>query len=170
MWFFLLLVAGAQTLTVPKTLYHRCTEGGDAGSCYELGDLYARTGQPGDVALGHQYIRYGCKLELKKKCEFAEADVRRGHHLKARRDWDAEQARLLAAMPTVRTNDELSCAKGEAKGCHLAAVHYFYIAKFRNPDKAKALYIEGCRLGEKQSCDALRLIEKGIVKVYDVDM
>ena len=37
-----------------------------------------------------------------------------------------------------------------------------------NPVKAKKLFEAGCKLKNKDSCGRLSLINKGIVKVYDV--
>jgi hypothetical protein len=160
----------SEVLTLPQVSHKRCVENKEPGACYEIGDLYQQTSKPGDVAMGDQYVRYGCKLEMKKSCSLAEANVRRASYLKSKKAWDSEKQKALNEMPSVKTKDELECEKGVAKACGLAGTHYFYLRQTLNPAKGKALFEEGCRLGDSASCDSVNLIKKGLVRVYDVEM
>lgn len=163
-------VASAEVLTLPQVSHKRCVENKEPGACYEIGDLYQQTSKPGDVAMGDQYVRYGCKLELKKSCSRDEANVRRADYLKSKKAWDSEKQKALNEMPSVKTKDEVKCEKGDARSCGLAGTHYFYLRQTLNPAKGKALFEEGCRLGDKESCASADLIKKGVVRVYDVEM
>ncbi len=161
----------ADVLTLPQTAYIRCTKDKEFGACYELGYLYQHTSKPGDKALGNQYIRHGCKLEFKKPCKQSHANTQSLLYLKAKKQWDTQKQKALNDMNTVKTKDEIDCEKNvDAKACGRAGNYFFYLAPILNPEKGKAMFEEGCRLGDKGSCQSFDLIKKGIVRVYDVEM
>lgn len=107
---------------------------------------------------------------MNKKCTLEEATQKSVAFVKAKVNWEIERGKVLASLETVRTTEENQCWAGNGASCNKAGVHYFYLASVRNPAKAKALYEEGCRLSDKESCQALELIKKGIVKVFDVEI
>ena len=167
---FTTIIAVAETLTIPSTLYKRCRDGKESSACYELADLYQQTSVPGDVAIGNQYVKYGCKLEKQRICALEEANEARAQYMKLKKGWAQEKEKLLAQMPTLQTEDEKKCTTGDGEACYQAALHFKFLAPTLNPEKAKALYEEGCRLKHEPSCETLELIRKGIIRVYDVEI
>lgn len=164
------VLAHSQILTLPQVSYKRCVNGLEHGACFELGYLYQNTSKPGDLALGNQYVRYGCKLQRNRSCTLAEANQQSLKYLKAKRDWDEVKRKALIDMQTIKTKDELACEKGDGKSCQQAGTHYFYLAKPLNPEKGKAMFEEGCRLGDRSSCRSADLIKNGTVRVFEVEM
>ncbi len=168
--FFFINFGYSEILTLPQTSYKRCTESKDVDSCFELGYFYQRTSKPGDISLGNQYVKYGCKLEKKRSCSLDEANKLCLLRIKSKKDFEKQIEKYFRDMPTIKTEDELSCEKGVAQACGRAANYFLAFAKVINPEKAKALFVEGCQLGDKSSCRSVDLINKGIIRIYEVEM
>lgn len=158
------------TLTTPQKLKSRCLKEKSFGSCYELAWLYQNTSVPGDQASAQQFLFYGCKLDLKKKCTKEEAHSNQKSYMKSKWKWEKEKDKVLAQMTSMQSLSEKKCWKGDEKECEKAATHFFYLAPILNPQKAVELYRKGCELGRETCCSTLDLIKKGIIKVFDVEI
>lgn len=164
-------LADIETLTIPKTLVQRCNEGKDLSSCYELGELYQNSSLPKNIEIGNSYVLRGCELELKRRCVLDEANRLRDIDTKTRKAAQKEAKEvLLKAEPAPKTEDEKNCEAGKAEACGRAATHFQFIASRTDSKRARGLYERGCQLGHQPSCETLKLLREGKLKVFDVEM
>lgn len=165
------VLADAETLTIPQTLVKRCNDGKELSSCYELGELYQLSNVGKNIEIGNAYTLRGCELEMKRKCTLEEANRLRDIDRNARKKSQKElKEAMLKAEPTPKTKDETQCESGGAEACYQAATHFQFIAPKTDSKRAKALYERGCKLGHQQSCETLKLIRENKIKVFDVEM
>ncbi len=159
-----------RVLTVPKTLKQRCEEFKDPASCYEVGLLYSKTSFEGDKKRGHSFLQKGCEFEMERSCSLSEA-IERAEKIsleQERLDKDTHEQKL-AASPFKTTEEEKACFAGDGKACREAGTYFFYISIPLDPRRAIALYEEGCRLEDEESCSSLKLIKEKKVSVFSVE-
>ena len=162
--------AAQPVLTVPTTLEERCTGSDDAQSCYELGLLYYRSSGTENRAKGMGWIKKGCYLEMSTDCSEHQALDRAKAAESVRFKLDADiDNKKREVLQGEMTKEEIACWDGKAEDCGKSGTYYQFIAIPTDPKKALDLFVEGCRLGDKSSCDSLSLIKKGLVHVYNVD-
>lgn len=160
-------VAQVETLTTTDVSRERCVELKDPASCFELGVLYIGASKP---KKGEPYILKGCELEQGKKCSLEFALERANFYSQSAKDLDRQKQKLLEEQSSSKmSTDEINCEKGDAESCHKAGIFYFYLSTPVNSKKGKEMFEMGCTLEHADSCESLRLINKGIVKVYNVD-
>ena len=159
-------------LTLPKVSAKRCNDMQDSSSCYEVGMLYYNTSVQKDRDTGLTYILKGCKIEMSRACETDEALLRAKIAVREQKKIDKSiHNKKLELTADNSTREERSCwMESNAKACDIAATDYMFLAKVTDKKKALSLYREGCRLGYENSCGTVRLIEKGIVRVFNVEV
>ena len=159
-----------EILTVPDGLEKRCVQSEDPASCYELGLFLYKTNNPTQKSSGMVFIRKGCEFEMSHQCNENEALVQAQKSASLQKEMDKKvHDKNLEYSQGLMTEDEKACWDGEAESCNKAGIHYTYLSMPIDTKRGVELYKEGCRLGNKSSCDGLKLITKGMAKVFSVE-
>lgn len=163
----------AERITLSKTSMRRCHEQDFYRACYELSYIYLNSN---DKEKAKEYAQKGCEIEMTRGCSLEESFNRSLKAIKNKKVWEKKVDEHIRKIPSLSKISpkllslESECKNGNGESCSKAGTQFMYLTTPIHPKRAKVMFEIGCDMDNRSCCSSLSLIDKGIVRVFDVDL